>query len=169
MTLNIEEIISTIHKTGCSLENKSEHKNGPWTHAIKQSVADYIRKNDESLSICIGDSQIDNKDCGEWLYDISAVRLTEDNHHLISVELIIESEWGNVDEIIHDFQKLLQARSQHKVMIFQDTSAPYYSIFVELEKQVALYQDAESGEEYHLLCWKNKDPDHGFQWVKLVK
>ena len=54
---------------------------------------------------------------GEWLYDL--IFLEYDDHGCLErTPLVAECEWGNKDEIDDDFQKLLVARANVRVMIF---------------------------------------------------
>ncbi len=59
-----------------------------------------------------------------WLYDLSWYDWdNETNQRLTRLPLVLESEWSfNSDVILYDFDKLLQARAERKVMIFQSNS-----------------------------------------------
>ena len=55
---------------------------------------------------------------GEWLWDLTWLHYSEDLKSLVSLPLILESEWSHQDEKIDDdFQKLMTARADHRVMI----------------------------------------------------
>lgn len=63
-------------------------------------------------------SGCDSKDEGEWLYDLTWLDY-EGGKDLLDVPLVMECEWlASEDDINADFQKLLLARSSHRVMIF---------------------------------------------------
>ena len=82
---------------------------------------------------------------GEWLYDVIWLRVDEDNiDRVLNVPLVAEVEWGNQDEIWSDFQKLLVARADVRVMIFND----YPGLLEELRAHVV--RVAQSGDRYLL-------------------
>ena len=59
----------------------------------------------------------------EWLYDASW-RHSDTSNRLISVPMVAESEWGNLEAIEYDFQKLLLARSAVlRVMVYDAKKA----------------------------------------------
>ena len=72
----------------------------------------------------------------EWLYDICWIDYGPrvQNHSIFEVAfekrkfyglvLAAESEWGNDDQVLNDFEKLLQCRAALKIMIFDQTAAP---------------------------------------------
>ena len=53
----------------------------------------------------------------EKLYDASWWEL-DDSNQLISVPMVAESEWGDLEKIEEDFQKLLFARAKVRVMVY---------------------------------------------------
>jgi len=66
------------------------------------------------------------KDGGEWLFDLIWIRY--ENDVLLSVPLAVESEWGTpnqkTDPIDDDFQKLVVARAERRLMLFQARGEP---------------------------------------------
>ena len=54
---------------------------------------------------------------GEWLYDFTCLEYN-DAGWLKGIPLVAECEWGNEDQINHDFEKLLLTRAEVRVMIF---------------------------------------------------
>ena len=54
---------------------------------------------------------------GEWLYDFTCLEYS-DSECLKGIPLVAECEWGNEDHINEDFEKLLLARADVRVMIF---------------------------------------------------
>ena len=57
---------------------------------------------------------------GEWLYDFTCLEYkhNDDGGWLKGIPVVAECEWGNKDCIGDDFQKLLLARADVRVMIF---------------------------------------------------
>lgn len=78
---------------------------------------------------------------GEWLYDLVWRRL-DANRNLIGMPLAVEIEvsdsrlWG----IRYDFNKLLQAQADHKLMVFQvQTQEEVEAVFERLQESIDVY------------------------------
>ena len=89
---------------------------------------------------------------GEWLYDLVWRRL-DANRNLTGMPLAVEIEmsdnrlWG----IRYDFNKLLQAQADHKLMIFQvQTPDEVEATFARLEESIQVYPHAAPCR--YLLC-----------------
>lgn len=89
---------------------------------------------------------------GEWLYDLVWRRL-DANRNLTGMPLAVEIEmsdnrlWG----IRYDFNKLLQAQADHKLMVFQvQTSEEVEATFARLEESIQVYPHAAPCR--YLLC-----------------
>ena len=80
---------------------------------------------------------------GEWLYDVIWVRMDGQNH-VMGAPLVAESEWGDPGEVWDDFQKLLVARAEVRVMIFDN----HPGLLAELQAHIQHY--AVSGDRYLL-------------------
>ena len=52
-----------------------------------------------------------NRDYGEWLYDVTWLKY-DCNYRVIDVPLVAECEWGRLENIYDDFDKLLLARAR---------------------------------------------------------
>ena len=87
---------------------------------------------------------------GEWLFDL--VWLSVQNQLIIDVPLVLESEWDYGPKgICEDFSKLLLARAQHRVMIFnQKTLGEVEKIFDMLSGWVSAYLRGQRGDRYLL-------------------
>jgi hypothetical protein len=92
---------------------------------------------------------------GGWLYDL--VWLSIRGQSIVDVPLVLESEWGiglkNIDE---DFSKLLLARAEHRVMIFQQkTFADVAKVCDFLGNQISAFSRSQRGDRYLLtgLIW----------------
>jgi len=54
----------------------------------------------------------------EWLYDLTCLKYTSNQEWLTGIPLVAECEWGNMEQIYEDFEKLLLARADVRLMIF---------------------------------------------------
>ena len=55
---------------------------------------------------------------GEWLYDLTFLEYDDGYEYLKRIPLVAESEWKDPYEIEDDFQKLLAARADVRLMVF---------------------------------------------------
>lgn len=86
---------------------------------------------------------------GEWLYDVTWLYYDE-GYYLLNVPLVMECEWLlSKDEIDHDFQKLLLARAQHRVMIYnQKTKDEVLEKIDNFKEQIIKYTGTCAGDRY---------------------
>lgn len=100
------------------LENES---NTAWTIAIKNVLKKVAKKIDNDCLVAT--NKISDTDCGEWLFDFVIYKETEGS--LYELILIAECEWHSnytteyYQDLKYDFEKLLVAKSEHKLFIFE--------------------------------------------------
>src|SRR2546430_11816980 len=76
---------------------------------------------------------------------------------LIGLPLVLESEWGTHDEAIdYDFQKLLVARAEHRVMICQGQGSDPDRHFKRLDRKSTRLNSSHSQISYAVFCLKKK-------------
>ena len=84
----------------------------------------------------------------EWLYDV--VWLQAKGAFLVEdIRLVAEIEWGNAQDVWEDFQKLLVARSDHRVMIFDDKPG----LQGELIRLVRTFRKRGPDDKYYLASY----------------
>ena len=85
----------------------------------------------------------------EWLFDVVWLKYNKANE-LINSILVVESELNENDiEIDWDFQKLLLARAEHRVMIFQKKSMNDIHLKMDnFEEQIRKFNGTRSGDRY---------------------
>ena len=84
---------------------------------------------------------------GEWLYDICWFH--EDDVCLTHLPLVVECEWSPDGACDGDFQKLLQARADHRPWIFQvATTAAAASMFEGSKSNIERFRASQSGDRY---------------------
>ncbi|WP_431025633.1 hypothetical protein [Halomonas sp. H5] len=101
---------------------------------------------------------------GEWLYDLVWRRL-DANRNLLGMPLAVEIEvsdsslWG----IRYDFNKLLQAQADHKLMVFQvQTKSEVEAAFERLEESIKVYPHTAPCR--YLLCgWSTQQNAFSFR------
>ncbi len=101
---------------------------------------------------------------GEWLYDLVWRRL-DANRNLICMPLAVEIEMSDssLGGIRYDFNKLLQAQANHKLMVFQvKTKGEVESTFERLEESIQVYP--HSAPCRYLLCgWNTQQNAFSFK------
>jgi membrane-bound inhibitor of C-type lysozyme len=117
-----------------------------WTKGIKETLYNIAKRNEYNYHVAA--SGIKSKDSGEWLYDL--VWYNWGQGFLEDVYLVVESEWlKDLADIQLDFEKLIVARSKHRLMIFQaDTEQILKSHIEELNTIVDKCKISTSGDRY---------------------
>lgn len=89
---------------------------------------------------------------GEWLYDICWYKSSRgEGGNLIRLPLVAECEWAPDPEMDGDFQKLIQARADLRVWIFQAGSPQTVKqYFAACKQQVCDFAETLPGDRYLL-------------------
>ncbi len=120
-----------------------------WTKQIKTRLC-RLGKN---FRYWVYASTAENTDGGEWLYDLTWLNYS--GNKLTDVELVLESEWS-VKGVDEDFQKLMLARAELRVMIFQSKNMISASEKMQdLKSQVNKFTKSCEGDAYLFSCWVN--------------
>jgi hypothetical protein len=155
---NIEkEIVKALEDVATdALKAKSkgnEHiwPDNKWTKEIKNRMIELAKYHDFKAS----GSTCDGASCGEWLFDIAWYKYNDKpKKELVNVFLSMEIEWGGYTDIRVDFEKLLVARTNYRVMVFQSNTV--YKKKDELIDRIKAYQGSQKGDRYLLIGWNNK-------------
>ena len=67
--------------------------------------------------------------------------------------LALESEWGDQEAVDRDFQKLVLARADHRVMIFEAPGADIDRHFERFAEQIRTCRYTQSGDRYLFLAY----------------
>jgi hypothetical protein len=86
----------------------------------------------------------------EWLYDVVWRKMVD--NHLVEIPLAVEIEMSDDHlGIIYDFNKLLQAESKYKVLVFQTkTKSDVDEVFQRVDNAIQQYQTVLTS--HYLLC-----------------
>lgn len=117
------------------LSKTETDSNRSWTKALFE-----ILNECKSLGSKIACSSLsfENRDCGEWLFDYVeykenlCIKLLNGEYNILSdINLVVECEWDffrNKDyflNIKYDFEKLLLAKSNHRLFVFEGKSIEF--------------------------------------------
>lgn len=113
--------------------NKIESdSNKSWTKAVFEILSECKNKN---TKIACSSLQEENRDCGEWLFDYVEytesleIELSNGLYNILSeIILVVECEWefyknqNYFMNLKYDFEKLLVAKSNYRLFIFEGNS-----------------------------------------------
>ena len=113
------EIFNYFEQLVTIAKNQEWKKDSQWTIGINEYLADLGHK----YGYIVHASRCKSARASEWLYDHHWREYSGDNI-LIRIPLVLEIEWGfgnagMFEKILHDFLKLVQARADLRVMVFQ--------------------------------------------------
>jgi len=142
------KIINTLDEVNIDSKGQNWGDSG-WTKEIKSRIC---KLGKEEYRYWVYASGTDGSaDEGEWLYDVTWLNYS--GSRLLDTELVLESEW-NMNGIDSDFQKLLVAKADRKVMIFQQRNTQQAKEkFIDLIEQISRYSKTTIGESYLFSCW----------------
>lgn len=125
-----------------------------WTKEIKTQLC----RIGQELGCYTCASQVEKRfvNHGEWLFDVTWL---EWNDKLYSVPMVAECEWGDLDHIRDDFQKLLVARADIRLMVCDagwvcgcDRQAKETA--KQLCKWIKAFEGSQAGDTYLLVAWE---------------
>ena len=112
-----------------------------WTHQIKAKLVQLGKK--AGYQTCTNGKVQGAQWDKEWLYDLAWVQAS-DRFIVQDVFLVAEIEWGKTRAIQYDFQKLLLARADCRVMIFDDTDGLHEPLIA----QARAFGKSRPGDRY---------------------
>ncbi len=135
-----------------------------WTFTVKKILTE-LGKSPHNNFLVASSSGIYPADCGEWLYDLVWYENNVSPIGLKSLHLVVESEWknprGNVDylqDIQDDFEKLIVARSPHKLMIFESDSINITETYISWLNNTVINCDiSQPKDRYMYAGWNIKE------------
>jgi hypothetical protein len=108
-----------------------------WTRTIKEALSRYGEEKGFRVYSSLTRS---GKRAGEWLLDIVWYNTTTG-----TISLAVESEWGNENDVLDDFEKLLCVKAPLKVMIYFAYKGSLISGF---EQYLSVFDHHVQGEKY---------------------
>ena len=146
------EIVHVLDDFGNDSRGKS---NEDWTKGIKEILV--MKAKD--FGYLVSANHCNGSDYPEWLFDLvwyeysGDVNNEERKYNLLDIPLVLESEWGNRKDIIYDFEKLLIARSGHRVMIFQEKEREIQKLMDNLVGRIKAFKFTQKGDRYLFSGW----------------
>jgi hypothetical protein len=148
----IEKQIKTILEAMSNKTAASKWSNSEWTGQIKDLICK-LGEN-EGCHVCASGTKKKER-WGEWLYDVTWFKNDKKDKFIAYFPLVLECEWGDEKEVIYDFQKLLLARSRHRVIIFGEErkKSNAQEIIEKLKEEVRRFTASQSGDRYFFAGW----------------
>ena len=140
-----------------------------WTEAVKIALCEACKACDPQCQLyASGVRRVEEEgglaNGGEWLFDVTCLQYDSDGY-LRRVPLVAESEWSRrIDDIYSDFEKLLVACADVRVMVFDGTIwSGDDNKFDEFSAYITKSEHAAAGDTYLLAAWL---PD-GFEYCHI--
>ena len=126
-----------------------------WTHAIKSELC----QAGQYLGYYVCTSGVTGANHGEWLFDQVWMNWIPDPGRLIRIGLAVECEWSlRRNDILDDFEKLLVARAEVRLMIFQArTAQDVNALFDLLRAETQEFTQHQCGDYYMLAGYDIED------------
>jgi hypothetical protein len=145
------ELLHYFNKLGDTAKLEGWEKDSQWTIGINKFLATLGHR----YGCTVHASRCPEADGPEWLYD-HHWRLSEGNSEFIRIPLVMEIEWGfgNADlfeKVLDDFLKLVQARTDLRVMVFQGNAID--NITEDLISRAERFSLNQKGDRYLFVGW----------------
>lgn len=158
-----ERIVNQLRSTAADLAREDNTDTRQWTRAFKTIL--YKLASEFGLHATAGGIKEETDSLTEWLYDM--IWYEADCHSdvdIISIPLIMESEFGNLHDVQYDFAKLIQARAYHKLMIFQEkTEKDINPIKQSLKEMIEKSKLSQIGDRYLFAGYNNSESKFDFE------
>lgn len=159
MTENFDEIdiaiIKEIKDFLIEVEDKKYLGDKIWTNRLKERIGDLGQR--LKYEVAVGGFR--DKFEREWLYDI-VWYVEDEKNRLISVPLIVESEWDRrYSGIKYDFEKLLVGNADRRLLICQSKPDEVDSLLEKFKEAINAFQE-NSGDRFLfaiLDCYTERD------------
>lgn len=146
ITSDVEHYFSSELMNQCKAENWT--KDSQWTNGIQSKIAEIGHS--YNFRVFASENRCPMADGPEWLYD-QHWRIESEDKDLLRIPLVMEIEWGFgastiFEKIKEDFLKLVQARTDLRVMVFQCNDVD--SMIDKLISMIKLFDETEHGDRW---------------------
>lgn len=128
-----------------------------WTLRIKQALVAAAEEEPVKLYRCASDCA--DADWGEWQFDLCWLARAGEGRGadpLRRIVLAVESEWGDWGDVEDDFEKLMAARADLRLMIFQEASEVRCEALARrLADLVRAFEQGHPSDRYLLAAYDN--------------
>lgn len=138
--------------------------NSGWTKGLNGLLHDVCKRVHEGCYVASKHNV--KKDTTEWLYDF--VCFTENDFGLDDVLLVLESEWQHsFEQIKFDFEKLMLAKCNSKIMVFEASNSEAINQIIEqLTAVVKNSKLSVAGDRYVFIALDLVSEDFEFHYYQ---
>lgn len=159
-----EQAISARIDMLCARPEARNWKRGEWTEQTKNELAAMGHESGFKVyaSIC------DKADGGEWMFDLCWIDYSDPI--LKAVPLAAEFEFNSkASAALEDFQKLLVARAEHRLMLFvpEGRNADPTDATSSLVHDIPKFALGTPGDRYQVGCWDERKQQYRWQCWEL--
>ena len=148
--------VAAIKEIKAGLNNlKVGHPRGSavWTRSVKTKLCKIGRG--FGYEVGASDVKLSERDYGEWLYDVTWRKYAGSPSNLVSAPLAAECEWHGEGNVRDDFDKLLLAQANLRLMIFYGGDRESSEKIVrQLASKVFSFKAPPRWESWLLAAWE---------------
>ena len=164
------EIMREVRKGLDSLEVGKSESNPIWTKAVKTKLCE-IGRSRFGCRVYARTNEVDEayRDGGEWLYDVTWLEYEKSGRgELVDAPLVAECEWGDFEDIVYDFEKLLLAREGVRLMVFDGNYKPGSKEIAErLAGRVREFKGSRPEDAWLLAAWERNANGWSFRYFTI--
>lgn len=156
---DLESSISIRIDELCARPEARNWKRGEWTEQTKNELAAMAHEKGFKAYA----STCETADGGEWMFDLCWIDYS--NPILKAVPLAAEFEFNSkASAALEDFQKLLVARAEHRLMLFvpEGRNADHAEATASLVRDIPKFAQGVPGDRYQVGCWD--EMVHRYRW-----
>ena len=153
------EIVRAVREGLDNLKIIAAESDTVWTRSVKTKLCK-VGRDGFGCKVGARKNEVakENRDYGEWLYDVTWLEYDREYINIIDACLVAELEWGGVTDIDEDFQKLLLARAGMRLMIFDGNFEPgSEKIAKRLARQAGEFGRSRDGDAWLLAAWERSE------------
>ena len=154
---DLEQVIWRALDKYSQIVEKQQLSDGQWTKEIFAELGS-IGKG-RGYKICASGFKPEFE--AEWLFDMTWYKYNGDKS--LSIGLVAESEWSyDRNEIKWDFEKLLAAKADHRLMIFQSSTEGIKEIIENFKEEIRNFMYSYEGDRWLFVTydWDTERFDH---------
>ena len=170
------EIMRAVQKGLSHLKVGKGESDKVWTEKVKTELCKIGRSFDYRVYARADEVHECERDGGEWLYDVTWIEYERGRDGLkwpatalIEAPLVAECEWGNFEQIVYDFEKLLLARARVRLMVFDSHRAGGSSkeVAERLAGKVREFNGSLAEDAWLLASWERSDAASPDGWWRF--
>ncbi len=135
--------------------DRRDWRNARWTQEILDAIVKLAR--DAGQEAYVSRKYKTEAHGNEWLYDLTWLEYSTQERRLTRAVAVLESEWSRShNDIFYDFQKLLLARADLRVMVFQVYNMDqWHKVVKQFVSEIQDFEQSQANDRYLFSGWSN--------------